>query len=65
MYMSVLQPSPFPARTFPARVPARSYGQAGGPREVAGGGREGCGQKAAGAAEKGAVADGIGSRGCA
>ena len=64
LHISVLQPSSFPARTLPPRVPARSYGQAGGPREAAGDGQGKAGQKASRRAGKGATADGIGARGC-
>jgi len=41
MYMSVLLSCP----DLPPRMPARSYGQAGGPREAAGGGAGKAGEK--------------------
>ena len=55
-----LPPNDLPSlpRTSPPRVPARSYGQAGGPREAAGGGRGKAGAKGGRRAGKGAVADG-------
>jgi hypothetical protein len=44
MYMSALQPSPSLPGPSP-RVPARSCGQAGGPREAAGGAEKGAGKR--------------------
>ena len=64
MYIPVRQPPPLPARTSPPRAPARSYGQADGPREAAAGRQEKAGAKGGRRAGKGAVADGIGTRGC-
>ena len=70
MYMFAPNPPPFlpPAPAFPApnlapRPPARRYGQAGGPREAAGGGREKVREKGGRPAGKGATADGNDSRG--
>ena len=63
-----LPPPALPAPALPPRprprAPARSYGQAGGPREAAGGGPEKAGAKGGRPAGKGATADGNDSRGC-
>jgi hypothetical protein len=66
MYMSVRQLSPFCLPGPSPRMPARSYGQAGGPHEAAGG-RAGkaAGKRRVDGAGKGEAADGTGARGCA